>query len=148
MNAPLLPHLFMPCDARRAFIRCGRTAKDVPRWAIRWALGCVNPISWLPLADWREFTQPGANLKARLCRGGGTGRQSNGFWFWRGGAVQQVHVDKPVRWSCEGGSTPFLQLVFDASLNPYCVITQCMYVLVSLVKHSFSFRKLNRGVNY
>ena len=32
------------------------------RWAIGWALGCVNPASsWLPLAAGREFTQPRAH---------------------------------------------------------------------------------------
>ena len=28
----------------------------------RWALGCVNIASWLPLAAGRENTQPRANL--------------------------------------------------------------------------------------
>ena len=28
--------------------------------AIRWALGCVNPASWLPLAAEGEFTHPRA----------------------------------------------------------------------------------------
>ena len=44
---------------RLNFERC-----DVQRWVIRWALGCVNPTSGLPLATGREFTQP----RAHLCR--------------------------------------------------------------------------------
>ena len=35
--------------------------------AERWALGCVNPTSWLSLASWREFTQPRAHLLANPC---------------------------------------------------------------------------------
>ena len=36
----------------------------IQRWAITWALGCVNLASWLHLAAGREFTQP----RAQLCR--------------------------------------------------------------------------------
>ena len=37
-------------------------------WAIRWALGCVNPASWLPLAAaGRKLTQPRALLVANIC---------------------------------------------------------------------------------
>ena len=36
------------------------------RWAKEWALGCVNPASWHPLAARREFTQPRVHLKAQL----------------------------------------------------------------------------------
>ena len=39
----------------------------IQRWAIWWALGCVKPASWLPLAAGREFTQPRACLIAQLC---------------------------------------------------------------------------------
>ena len=36
--------------------------------AKRWALGCVNSASWLPLAaGWGEFTQPRAHLLADPC---------------------------------------------------------------------------------
>ena len=42
------------------------TASDIQRWAIRWALGCVNPVSWLPLAAGREVTQPRTYLIAQL----------------------------------------------------------------------------------
>ena len=34
------------------------------RWALRWALGCVNTASWLPLAVGREFMQPRAYIFA------------------------------------------------------------------------------------
>ena len=39
----------------------------VQRWTIRWALGCVNPTSWLPLAMGRKFTQPRDHPIALLC---------------------------------------------------------------------------------
>ena len=35
--------------------------------AKRWALGCANPASWLPLTEGRKFTQPRANLLADPC---------------------------------------------------------------------------------
>ena len=38
----------------------------IQRWAIRWALGCVNSGSWLPLATGRKFTQPRAHLISQL----------------------------------------------------------------------------------
>ena len=38
----------------------------VQGWAKGWALGCVNPASWLPLAARHEFTQPRAHLIAQL----------------------------------------------------------------------------------
>ena len=38
---------------------------SIQRSAKRWALGCVNPTSWLPLATGREFTQPRAHLIAQ-----------------------------------------------------------------------------------
>ena len=34
-------------------------------WAKEWTLGCVNPTSWLPLADEGEFTQPRAHSFAQ-----------------------------------------------------------------------------------
>ena len=37
------------------------------QWAIRWALGCVNHASRLPLAVGHEFTQPRARLLADPC---------------------------------------------------------------------------------
>ena len=36
--------------------------------AKRWAPGCVNPASWLPLATGHEFTQRRAYLIAQPCR--------------------------------------------------------------------------------
>ena len=36
-------------------------------WAKEWALGCVNPASWLPPAAGGEFTQPRAHSFAHLC---------------------------------------------------------------------------------
>ena len=39
----------------------------VQGWAKGWALGCVNPASWLPLAARGEFTQPRAHLFADPC---------------------------------------------------------------------------------
>ena len=39
----------------------------IQRWAVRWALGCMNSAYWLPLAVKREFTQPRAHLIAQLC---------------------------------------------------------------------------------
>ena len=38
---------------------------NVQRWAIRWALGCVNPASWVPLATGHGFTQPRVHLLAQ-----------------------------------------------------------------------------------
>ena len=35
--------------------------------AIRWALGCVNPASWFPLAVGGKFTQPRVHLLADPC---------------------------------------------------------------------------------
>ena len=40
---------------------------QVQGWAKEWALGCVNPASWLPLAAGGEFTQPRAHSFAHLC---------------------------------------------------------------------------------
>ena len=39
----------------------------VQRWAKMWALGCVNPASWLPLALGCKFTQPRTHLIAHFC---------------------------------------------------------------------------------
>ena len=36
-------------------------------WAKEWALGCVYPASWLPLAAGGEFTQPRAHSFAQPC---------------------------------------------------------------------------------
>ena len=36
--------------------------KNVQGWAKEWALGCVNPASWFPLAAGVEFTQPRVHL--------------------------------------------------------------------------------------
>ena len=44
--------------------------RSVQRWAETWALSCVNPAPWLPLAAGREFTQPRARLIAQLCTSG------------------------------------------------------------------------------
>ena len=40
----------------------------VQGWAKEWYLGCVNTVSWLPLATRREFTQPGEHSFAQPCR--------------------------------------------------------------------------------
>ena len=40
---------------------------DVQGSANRWALGCVNPAPWLPLASGGEFTQTRAHLLADPC---------------------------------------------------------------------------------
>ena len=50
----------------------GSTVPDGPLLYVqgsakRWALGCVNPDSWLPLAAGGEFTQPRANLLTEPC---------------------------------------------------------------------------------
>ena len=42
-------------------------SSDVQGSAIRWALGCVNPASWFPLAVGGKFTQPRVHLLADPC---------------------------------------------------------------------------------
>ena len=39
----------------------------LPGLAKRWALGCVIPASWLPLATWSKFTQHRDQLLADPC---------------------------------------------------------------------------------
>ena len=48
-----------------------KTTLIVPGSAKRWALGCVNPTSWLPWPRGGVFTQPRAHLIANFvnCRG-------------------------------------------------------------------------------
>ena len=41
--------------------------KLIQGWAKEWALGCVNPASWLPPAAGGEFTQPRTHSFAHLC---------------------------------------------------------------------------------
>ena len=46
----------------------GPTFSQTVQWsAKRWALGCMNPAFWLPLAAGREFTQPRAHLLVDPC---------------------------------------------------------------------------------
>ena len=44
-----------------------RDLVHVQGWAKEWALGCVNPASWLSLAAGGEFTQPRAHSFAQPC---------------------------------------------------------------------------------
>ena len=69
-------HAFMVAVRRRrrvASLSPTRDSLDRPTieclqtWPIRWSLGCVNPLSWLPLAARGEFTQPRARSFAQLC---------------------------------------------------------------------------------
>ena len=54
----------VPGDARGARLR---GEKYVQGSAKRWALGCVIPASWLPLAATGEFTHPRTHLLADPC---------------------------------------------------------------------------------
>ena len=52
----------MECDSYFSSV------SDVQGSAKRWALGCVNLASWLPLAAGGEFPKPRAHLLADPCR--------------------------------------------------------------------------------
>ena len=47
-------------------LKLSRDARNVQGWAKEWALGCVNPASWLPPTAGGEFTQPRAHSFAHL----------------------------------------------------------------------------------
>ena len=56
---------------------------NIQGWAKEWALGCVNPATWLSLAAGGEFTQPRAHSFAQPCTlsslyGGQTRRRHRG----------------------------------------------------------------------
>ena len=58
--------------------------------AIRWALGCVNPASWLPLAAGREFTQPRDHLMAHLCASIQDGKCGNASVLFSRGQISWI----------------------------------------------------------
>ena len=58
--------------------------------AKRWALGCMNPASWLPMAMGREFTQPRDYLTiAQPCSPNCTSKHFN---LWRSGQGLQAVI--------------------------------------------------------